>query len=187
MHYKDIPNFLTISRILLIPFIIWGLYPNSAIGPTSSFILFLIASITDFLDGYIARKYSLQSVFGVILDPIADKMLICALLIIFTYNQTISPILSIMILIRELVISALREYLSSFKIQIPVSNLGKAKTALQMFSLGLLLYGTSFAKNQIIIYWGNILLLSATILTLWTGIEYIISSIQKLSKKNETF
>ena len=144
-------------------------------------VLFLIASFTDFLDGLLARMYKEESKLGELLDPIADKIIVAAALILLVMNETIKNyevIAAIIILTREILISGLREFLAKGKIKMPVSNLAKLKTFLQMFSISILLTGET--GNRIINFQdynaqtiGIILLWFSAFLTLYTGYDYL--------------
>ena len=142
---------------------------------------FLIASFTDFLDGLLARMYKEESKLGELLDPIADKIIVATALILLVMNETIKNyevFAAIIILTREILVSGLREFLAIGKIKLPVSNLAKLKTFLQMFSISILLTGET--GNKVINFQdynaqtiGIILLWLSAALTLFTGYEYI--------------
>ena len=176
-----IPNYLTIGRIIIVPIFVVAYYLPGFYGDLIPFILFLIASFTDFLDGLLARLYKEESKLGELLDPIADKILVSAALILLVMNGTIKNyevIAAIISLTREILISGRREFLAKGKIKLPVSNLAKLKTVLQMVSIGLLLSGDT--GNKIINFQdynaqtiGIILLWLSAALTLFTGYEYI--------------
>ena len=145
------------------------------------FALFVIASFTDFLDGLLARIYKEESKLGELLDPIADKIIVATALLLLVMDQTIKNyevIAAIIILTREILISGLREFLAKGKIKLPVSNLAKLKTFLQMFSISLLLLGDT--GNKILNFQdynaqtiGIILLWLSAFLTLYTGYDYL--------------
>ena len=145
------------------------------------FALFVIASFTDFLDGLLARMYKEESKLGELLDPIADKIIVATALLLLVMDQTIKNyevIAAIIILTREILISGLREFLAKGKIKLPVSNLAKLKTFLQMFSISLLLLGDT--GNKILNFQdynaqtiGIILLWLSAFLTLYTGYDYL--------------
>ena len=145
------------------------------------FALFVVASFTDFLDGLLARMYKEESKLGELLDPIADKIIVATALLLLVMDQTIKNyevIAAIIILTREILISGLREFLAKGKIKLPVSNLAKLKTFLQMFSISLLLLGDT--GNKILNFQdynaqtiGIILLWLSAFLTLYTGYDYL--------------
>lgn len=135
----QIPNALTLGRVLAVPLalVIILLLP-SAHGLL--FLLFLAAAITDFLDGYLARKWGITSALGALLDPIADKLLVALMLLYLMgyYGLSLLPVAAI--LLRELYISGLREFLANRQVTLPVSRGGKLKTALQLTGIGLMLF-----------------------------------------------
>ena len=176
-----IPNYLTIGRIIIVPFFVFAFYLPGFYGDIIPFVLFIIASFTDFLDGLLARMFKEESQLGELLDPIADKIIVAAALILLVMNGTIKNyevIAAIIILTREILVSGLREFLAQGKIKLPVSNLAKLKTFLQMFSISILLTGET--GNKIINYQdynaqtiGIILLWFSAFLTLYTGYDYL--------------
>ena len=144
--FSFLPNILTITRILMIPLVVVCILLNTHMGNIIGMILFIIASITDFLDGYIARIWKVTSRLGELLDPIADKLLVLSIIFILTSLGRIDElhlIPAIIILCREIFISGLREFLSGEKISIPVIPLAKVKTTLQLISISaLIVYDT---------------------------------------------
>ncbi len=180
MKFK-IPNYLTIGRITIVPIFVFTFYLPGFYGDVIPFALFVIASFTDFLDGLLARIYKEESKLGELLDPIADKIIVATALILLVMDETIKGyevIAAIIILTREILISGLREFLARGKINLPVSNLAKTKTFLQMFAISALLTGET--GNKIINFQnynaqtiGIILLWLSAFLTLYTGYEYL--------------
>lgn len=178
---KKIPNILTIGRIILVPFFVIAFYLPGFYGDLTALIIFIVASFTDFLDGLLARMLGEESKLGELLDPIADKIIVATALILLVMNETIKHyevIAAIIILTREILISGLREFLAKDKVKLPVSNLTKLKTFLQMTSIGLLLSGET--GNKIINFEnynaqmiGIILLWISAALTLFTGYKYL--------------
>ena len=178
---KKIPNILTIGRILIVPFFVLAFYLPGFYGDFTALILFIVASFTDFLDGMLARFLGEESKLGELLDPIADKIIVATALILLVMDGTIrnyEVIAAIIILTREILISGLREFLAKGKIKLPVSNLAKLKTVLQMVAIALLLSGET--GNKIINFQdynaqtiGIILLWLSAALTLFTGYEYM--------------
>ena len=178
---KKIPNILTVGRILIVPFFVLAFYLPGFYGDLTALILFIVASFTDFLDGMLARLLGEESKLGELLDPIADKIIVATALILLVMDGTIKNyevIAAIIILTREILISGLREFLAKGKIKLPVSNLAKLKTVLQMISIALLLSGDT--GNKIINFQdyiaqtiGIVLLWLSAALTLFTGYEYI--------------
>ena len=178
---KKIPNILTIGRIILVPFFVLAFYLPGFYGDLTAFTLFVIASFTDFLDGMLARMLGEESKLGELLDPIADKIIVATALILLVMDGTIrhyEVIAAIIILTREILISGLREFLAKGQIKLPVSNLAKLKTFLQMLAIALLLTGET--GNKILNFQdynaqtiGIILLWLSAFLTLYTGYEYL--------------
>ena len=178
---KKIPNILTIGRIILVPFFVLAFYLPGFYGDLTAFAIFIIASFTDFLDGMLARMMSEESRLGELLDPIADKIIVATALILLVMDGTIrhyEVIAAIIILTREILISGLREFLAKGQIKLPVSNLAKLKTFLQMLAIALLLTGET--GNKILNFEdynaqtiGIILLWLSAFLTLYTGYEYL--------------
>ena len=176
-----IPNILTIGRIIIVPFFVIAFYLPGFYGDLTAFALFIVASFTDFLDGMLARMFKEESKLGELLDPIADKIIVATALILLVMNETIRDyevIAAIIILTREIIISGLREFLAKGKVNLPVSNLAKLKTFLQMVAISLLLTGET--GNKILNFQdynaqtiGIILLWLSAALTLFTGYEYM--------------
>jgi len=181
----QIPNLLTIGRIILVPIFVLTFYLPGFFGDLIPFFLFVLASFTDFLDGLLARLFKEESKLGELLDPIADKIIVAAALILLVMNGTIKNyevIAAIIILTREILISGLREFLANVSIKMPVTGLTKLKTFLQMLSIAILLTGES--GNKIINFQdynaqtiGIILLWLSAFLTLYTGYDYLIKGI----------
>ncbi|MCF6343693.1 MAG: CDP-diacylglycerol--glycerol-3-phosphate 3-phosphatidyltransferase [Devosiaceae bacterium] len=172
MKKSDIPNYLTYSRIVAIPFIIILALSENENLRWLALMLFALAAITDFFDGYLARKWGTTSPVGQMLDPIADKLLVGALLIAFAYDGTFSSldlIPAIAIMMREIFISGLREFMGNKKIVLKVSILAKYKTTVQLVALGLLFAEPMMPAIALI---SDVLLWLAAILTLITGWQY---------------
>ena len=192
MKFK-IPNILTIGRIIIVPIFVISFFVPGVVGDLVPFFLFVLASFTDLLDGFLARLYKEESRLGELLDPIADKILVASALILLVMNGIIKNyevIAAIIILTREILISGLREFLAIGKIKLPVSNLAKLKTFLQMFSIAILLTGET--GNKIINFQdynaqtiGLILLWLAAVLTLYTGYDYLAKGIDKAISDDE--
>ena len=178
---KKIPNILTIGRIIIVPFFVLAFYLPGFYGDLTACVLFVIASFTDFLDGMLARMMGEESKLGELLDPIADKIIVATALILLVMSGTIrhyEVIAAIIILTREILISGLREFLARGRIKLPVTNLAKLKTFLQMVAISLLLTGET--GNKILNFQnynaqtiGIILLWLSAFLTLYTGYEYL--------------
>ena len=176
-----IPNILTIGRIIIVPIFVITFFLPGFFGDLIPFFLFAIASFTDYLDGLWARIFKEESKLGELLDPIADKILVSAALILLVMNETMKNfevIAAIIILTREILISGLREFLAKVSIDMPVSSLAKLKTFIQMLAIAILLTGDS--GNKLINFQdynaqtiGIILLWLSAFLTLFTGYDYM--------------
>ena len=176
-----IPNILTIGRIIIVPIFVLTFFIPGFFGDLIPFFLFAIASFTDYLDGLLARIFKEESKLGELLDPIADKILVAAALILLVMNGTIKNyevIAAIIILTREILISGLREFLAKGQITMQVPSLSKLKTIIQMISIAILLTGES--GNKLINFQdynaqtiGIILLWLSAFLTLYTGYDYL--------------
>jgi len=181
--WHSLPNMLTYGRIVAVPLVVICFYLEGKLQSSDfarwlALAIFLIASITDFFDGYLARAWDQTSSIGKMLDPIADKLLVatCLLLLAADTDRTIagwSLWAAIIILCREILVSGLREYLAELKVSVPVTRLAKWKTTVQMISIAFLLAGP--AGDKILPYTteiGIILLWIAAIITLYTGYDY---------------
>ena len=190
-HAFNLPNVLTYGRILAVPlvvlcFFLEGRLQSSDFARWSALFIFIAASITDYFDGYFARAWQQTSNIGRMLDPIADKLLVstCLLLLAADTDRTIagwSLWAAIIILCREILVSGLREYLAALKVSVPVTQLAKWKTTIQMIAIGFLLVGP--AGDKIIPYTtqiGMILLWVAAIVTLYTGYDYFRAGVKHI-------
>ena len=183
-----IPNILTIGRIILVPIFILTFYLPGALGDWIPFFIFVLASFTDFLDGLLARLYKEESKLGELLDPIADKIIVASALVLLVMEGTIinyEVIAAIIILTREILISGLREFLAKVQVNMPVNNLAKFKTFIQMFAISILLTGES--GNRVVNFQdynahsiGIILLWMSAFLTLYTGYDYVKKGIDHI-------
>jgi len=174
----NIPNLLTYGRILAVPLMVAAmLWLEDDTGRIVAAILFVAASVSDFLDGYLARAWDQQSALGRIFDPIADKLLVGTALVLLVHNDTIhnwSVIAGLIILCREILVSGLREYLAELRVKLHVSWLAKWKTVLQMLAISVLLAGPAIERvvpGAMLL--GTIFLWLAALTTLWTGYGYL--------------
>ena len=185
----NIPNLLTYGRILAVPlivvcFFIEGRLSSSDTARWVALWIFVIASITDFLDGYLARIWNQTSNIGRMLDPIADKLLVSAILLLVAADGTIagwSLWAAIIILCREILVSGLREYLAALKVSVPVTRIAKWKTTLQLVAIAFLLAGP--AGDAVLPYTTQIgigLLWVAAILTIYTGYDYFRAGLKHI-------
>ena len=180
----SLPNMLTYGRIAAVPAVVVVLYAVE--GDTRhllAFTLFVIASLTEWLDGYLARAWQQQSLIGRMLDPIADKLLVGATLLMLVHDRTIvGPAIfaAAIILCREILVSGLREFLAELNVKVRVSNLAKWKTAVQMIAIAMLRAGPAGEKLVPgLTAVGVALLWLAALLTLWTGYGYLRAAISR--------
>lgn len=179
---KNIPNILTVSRLLCCPiWLILFYYDFYFI----CLIIIVYSALSDFFDGYIARRYDASSIIGKTLDPIADKLFACTVLISFISDSRADFIIVIIILMREIIISGLREVLSKYNKSniLDVTFLSKIKTTFQFLSIFILaLVPINVELSEKFQNIGSILLLITTILTIYTGYKYVIKSIIEINK-----
>ena len=181
-----LPNVLTFSRVLAIPIVVYFvLFVDDPQGSWLAFSAYTYACITDFFDGYLARAWHQQSAFGRFLDPIADKLLVSAVLLVLVGVDRISGVTVLpaaVILCREILVSGLREFLAEVQVGVPVSTLAKWKTTFHMLALGFLLVGPNgptvgtLNTSEVGVYglWG------AALLTLFTGLDYLIVGLRQI-------
>jgi CDP-diacylglycerol--glycerol-3-phosphate 3-phosphatidyltransferase len=172
MVLKDIPNILTLMRIMLIPVMVGSFYVEDKTVHYFAAGIFIFASITDYFDGFLARKLHAQTSLGKVLDPIADKLLVASTLMMLVHFDRAPVLPTIAILCREILVSGLREYLSDIAINLPVSNFGKIKTALQMLAIIILLLGEEGTGFKFADIFGDIMIWIAATLTLVSGYAY---------------
>ena len=184
----NLPNILTFSRIVAIPvLIVLLLFVDDPAGSWLAFSTYTYACVTDFFDGYLARAWRQQSVFGRFLDPIADKLLVASVLLALVGIDRFSGLTVLpaaVILCREILVSGLREFLAEVQVGVPVSTLAKWKTTIQMLALGFLLVGPNgpdfgpLTTTEIGIYglWG------AAALTLITGFDYLVHGLRHIAE-----
>lgn len=175
MRAFNIPNALTWLRIIIIPFFILVFYLPFSYSRVLAAFLFLLAALTDWLDGFLARQLKQSSAFGAFLDPVADKLMVAAALILLVSQYPIPwmAIPGIVIVCREIVISALREWMAELgkRAVVKVSVIGKFKTAVQMIAL-LVLISQPTGMSPIVIL-GFVLMYVAVLLTLWSMLVYL--------------
>jgi cardiolipin synthase len=193
-----LPNLLTLSRILAVPllaFLLW--WPTWQLGYALAFGLYCLMGITDYFDGYLARSSGAVSRLGVFLDPIADKIMIAAVILVLTaqgilrgpYVGDMHVIAGLIILVREIAVSGLREFLGGLQVSVPVSRLAKWKTTFQFISLGALILGSATPAWKVALFdiqmnvphtVGLATLWAAAILTLITGWDYLRAGLKHM-------
>jgi len=172
-----LPNLLTLSRIVALPVLVALLWwPLWAPGYGIAFALYVLMGITDYFDGYLARASGTVSRLGVFLDPIADKIMVAAVILMLVHTQDIGGVHvvpALVILLREIAVSGLREFLAQVQVSVPVSRLAKWKTTLQLIALGALILGGALPKALWIADVGLVALWGAAVLTVLTGWDYL--------------
>src|SRR5215217_3950250 len=177
----SLPNLLTLSRILAVPILVFLLWRPQPIDYAITFVLYCLVGITDYFDGYLARAQGQISRLGQFLDPIADKIMVAAVIVMLvsSRNSSGAPIIhsfhiipALVILLREIIVSGLREFLASLQVSMPVSTLAKWKTTFQLVSLGALILGGAFPAEPWVHNTGLACLWAAAALTLATGYDY---------------
>ena len=172
-----LPNILTLSRILGVPLLVACLWwPGWEIGYALGFALYVLIAVTDYLDGYLARAQGTVSKLGIFLDPIADKIMVAAVILMLVATRDIAGwhvIAAIIILGREIMVSGLREFLGGLQVSVPVSQLAKWKTTLQLVALGALILAGALPFWPWVHTVGLVALWGAAALTLVTGWDYL--------------
>jgi CDP-diacylglycerol---glycerol-3-phosphate 3-phosphatidyltransferase len=185
----NLPIILTLLRIVFVPIFVIFYYLPVSWSNATALTVFLIASITDWLDGYLARKWNQTSDFGAFLDPVADKLLVVAVLIALVehYATLWITVPSMIIIGRELIISALREWMSTLGLResVAVSDLGKTKTTMQMVAMGFLIYEHTLFEVIPVKLIGYNCLYIATGLTIWSMWWYLRSALATLSVRGD--
>ena len=186
---NSLPNILTVSRILAIPAICAAFFLPGIWSAWVPLGLFVAAGITDWFDGYLARKWGQMSDLGRFLDPVADKLLVAAvilMLIAFERIDRITCLAAVVIMCREITVTGLREFLAELHVKVPVSKLAKWKTTMQLIALGILIvgdYGPAFLHTRLL---GEIGLWIAAVLTLYTGWDYLQTGLRHMAADNRT-
>jgi cardiolipin synthase len=178
----SLPNLLTLSRIFAVPILVFLLWRPAPLDYAITFVLYCIVGITDYFDGYLARAQGRISRLGQFLDPIADKIMVAAVIVMLvsTRNHSGDPVIhsfhiipALVILLREIIVSGLREFLADLRVSIPVSALAKWKTTFQLVALGALILGGAFPAQPWVHTVGLASLWAAAALTLVTGYDYL--------------
>lgn len=182
-----LPNILTISRIFAIPAIIATFYFKGSAAQWAALVIFIAAGVTDFLDGYYARKRGQFSKLGQFLDPVADKLLIASVILMLVAVERLSGfsvLAAVVILCREILVSGLREFLAEIKVGLPVTKLAKWKTTVQMVAIGILLVGDALPFPFPLLEIGIIGLWAAAVLTLITGYDYLRAGLRHMAAQD---
>ena len=186
MPLTSLPNLLTLSRILAIPVVVATFYIPGNFARWFACALFSAAAVTDWLDGHVARRWSQQSEIGRFLDPVADKLLVAATLMMLVAKGRMSTewalLPALVILCREILVSGLREYLAGLRVGLPVSRLAKWKTAIQMTAIGVLIVGDAGPRILPVTALGETLLWIAALLTIVTGYDYLHAGLAHMTR-----
>jgi len=185
--FFNLPTLLTWARIVAIPLIVGVFYLDIAprVQDIAGTVLFVIVALTDWADGYLARKLNMTSSFGAFLDPVADKFLVCAALLVLVHLDRVHALIALIIIGREIAISALREWMAQIGASrsVAVHMLGKLKTIVQMVAIPFLLFhGTLFGLIDTQA-WGTVLIAIAAVLTIWSMVYYLQRALPEIRAK----
>jgi CDP-diacylglycerol--glycerol-3-phosphate 3-phosphatidyltransferase len=185
----SLPNLLTLSRILAVPILVFLLWRPAPIDYAITFVLYCVVGLTDYFDGLLARAQGQISKLGQFLDPIADKIIVAAVLVMLISSRKSNPvpeiaglniIAGLIILLREIIVSGLREYLAGLQVSVPVSALAKWKTTFQLVALGALILGGALPQMPWVHQVGILCLWAAAGLTLMTGYSYLRTGLRHM-------
>ena len=185
--FFNLPTLLTWARIVAIPLIVgvFHLPLGEADRNLIATVLFVVVALTDWADGYLARKLNMTSSFGAFLDPVADKFLVCAALLVLVELDRVQSLIALIIIGREIAISALREWMAQIGASrsVAVHMLGKVKTVVQMVAIPFLLYhGTLFGVIDTQ-QWGTVLIYASAVLTIWSMVYYLQKALPEIRAK----
>jgi cardiolipin synthase (CMP-forming) len=185
--FFNLPTLLTWARIVSIPLVVGVFYLQLDSGTRNliATVLFVVVALTDWLDGYLARRLNMTSSFGAFLDPVADKFLVCAALLVLVQLDRVNALVALVIIGREIAISALREWMAQIGASrsVAVHMLGKLKTIVQMTAIPFLLYdGALFGIIDTRI-WGTALIYAAAVLTIWSMVYYLRKALPEIRAK----
>ena len=182
--FFTIPTILTWTRIVAIPLIVGVFYiwPDRTVSNLIATVMFVVFALTDWLDGYLARKLNQTSSFGAFLDPVADKFLVCASLLVLVHLNRAGVFVALIIIGREIAISALREWMAKIGASksVAVHMLGKLKTTVQMVAIPFLLYEGRVLGVIDTRWWGNVLIWVAAVLTVWSMVYYLQKALPEI-------
>ena len=186
--FFNLPTLLTWARIVAIPLIVGVFYLDMlspAVRNVTATTLFIVFALTDWADGWLARRMKLTSSFGAFLDPVADKFLVCAALLVLVHLGRVHALIALVIIGREIAISALREWMAQIGASrsVAVHMVGKLKTAVQMTAIPFLLYhGTLFGLIDTQ-FWGTVLIYGSAVLTIWSMVYYLQKALPEIRAK----
>ena len=186
-QFLTLPTLLTWARIVAIPLIVGVYYLplDAAMRNLVATVMFIVFALTDWADGWLARRLNQTSAFGAFLDPVADKFLVCAALLVLVKLDRVDVLVALVIIGREIAISSLREWMASIGASrsVAVHMLGKLKTATQMTAIPFLLYdGTLFGRIDTRL-WGTVLIIVAAVLTIWSMVYYLQRALPEIRAK----
>jgi len=185
--FLTLPTLLTWTRIVAIPLIVgvFALPIDRATCNLAATVMFVVFALTDWADGWLARKLNQTSAFGAFLDPVADKFLVCASLLVLVQLDRVSALIALVIIGREIAISALREWMAQIGASrsVAVHMLGKLKTTTQMVSIPFLLYDGRLFDLIDTRFWGTGLLWVASVLTIWSMVYYLQKALPEIRAK----
>jgi len=182
--FFNLPTLLTWARIIAIPLIV-GIFYLELPEPTRNLVatvLFIVVALTDWADGFLARRMNLTSSFGAFLDPVADKFLVCAALLVLVHLNRLHALVALVIIGREIAISALREWMAQIGASrsVAVHMLGKVKTMVQMVAIPFLLYDAVLIDTHL---WGTVLIYLSAVLTVWSMVYYLQKALPEIRAK----
>ncbi len=184
--FLTVPTLLTWARILAIPLIVGVFYLPLPIEfrNTTATLMFILVALTDWLDGYLARRLNQTSSFGAFLDPVADKFLVCAALLVLLELGRVNALVALVIIGREIAISALREWMAQIGASrsVAVHMIGKLKTASQMAAIAFLLFDAPVWGLDVR-FWGQLLMYGAVVLTIWSMVYYLRKALPEIRAK----
>ncbi len=186
--FFTLPTLLTWARIVAIPAIVGVYYVDSMPDSQKNLfatVLFIVVALTDWLDGYLARKLNQTSAFGAFLDPVADKLMVCAALLVLLYLKRVDALVALVIVGREITISALREWMAQIGASrsVAVHMAGKLKTTVQMVAIPFLLYDGDLFGIIPTRLWGTFLIYLAVVLTIWSMVYYMQKALPEIRAK----
>ena len=182
--FFNLPTLLTWARIVAIPLLVGVFYTGLPV-PTQNLVgtvLFVVFALTDWADGYLARRLNMTSSFGAFLDPVADKFLVCASLLVLVHLQRADVFVALIIIGREIAISALREWMAQIGAgkSVAVHMLGKVKTVVQMVAIPFLLYDARLFGVLDTAWWGTVLIIASAVLTIWSMVYYLQKALPEI-------
>jgi cardiolipin synthase (CMP-forming) len=185
--FFNLPTLLTWARIVAIPLIVGVFYLDwsEPVRNLTATVLFVVVALTDWADGYLARKMNMTSSFGAFLDPVADKFLVCAALLVLVHLNRLHALVALVIIGREIAISALREWMAQIGASrsVAVHMLGKVKTTVQMIAIPFLLYHGSLFGVIDTHLWGTVLIYVSAVLTIWSMVYYLQKALPEIRAK----